>query len=156
MSSEPSRAGLAISNHGLRNSGGIERYAMTLVQGLHDRGVRPTLIAKSFDTSLPEYRWVRPVRVPVALIPSKLRDLWFDWRIGRIKERLGLAPLIGCNQTRWSDIGICGSTHPGFLRAMDRRAGRVDRWKIALERAHLERARVVVAHSRRMQQEQDQ
>ena len=38
---------LAISNHGLRNSGGIERYALTLVRGLHERGLKPTLIAKA-------------------------------------------------------------------------------------------------------------
>ena len=45
---------LAISNHGLRASGGIERYAMTLVRGLHERGLKPVLIAKAFDTALPE------------------------------------------------------------------------------------------------------
>ena len=146
-------ARLAISNHGLRNSGGIERYAMTLVRGLHARGIRPTVLAKAFDASLPEYRWVEPVHLSVRGVPGKLRDLLFDWRIGRAKRRLGLGPLIACNQTRWSDIGICGSTHPGFLEAMGRRAGWNDRWKIALERAHLERSQVIVAHSRRMRDE---
>lgn len=144
---------LAISNHGLRNSGGIERYAMTIVRGLHARGIRPTVIAKAFDTALPEYAWVTPVHTPVRAVPGKLRDLLFDWRIGRAKRRLGLYPLIGCNQTRWSDIGICGGTHPGFLEAMGQRAGVSDRWKIALERAHLERAQTIVAHSRRMRDE---
>ncbi len=87
------------------------------------------------------------------LVPGKLRDLFFDWRIGRAKRRLGLFPLIGCNQTRWSDIAICGSTHPGYLEAMGEVPGAVDRLKIGLERAHLEAARVVVAHSARMQAE---
>ena len=146
-------ATLAISNHGLRNSGGIERYAMTIVRGLHARGIKPTVIAKAFDTTLPEYAWVTPVHTPVRAAPGKLRDLLFDWRIGRAKRRLGLYPLIGCNQTRWSDIGICGGTHPGFLEAMGQRAGVSDRWKIALERAHLERAHTVVAHSALMRDE---
>jgi glycosyltransferase involved in cell wall biosynthesis len=144
---------LAISNHGLRNSGGIERYAMTIVRGLHARGIRPTLIAKAFDTTLPEYAFVDPVHASVGGVPGKLRDLFFDWRIGRAKRRLGLFPLIACNQTRWSDIGICGSTHPGFLEAMGQRARRSDGWKIALERAHLERSRVIVAHSAKMRDE---
>ena len=144
---------LAISNHGLRNSGGIERYAMTLVRGLHAQGVRPTVIAKSFDRHLPEYGWVVPVQTSVKAAPGKLRDLFFDWRIGRAKRRLRLFPLIGCNQTRWSDIGICGGTHPGFLAAMGQSAGWVDRRKIALERAHLEAARTVVAHSAKMRDE---
>ena len=144
---------LAISNHGLRASGGIERYAMTLVRGLHQRGVQPTLIAKAFDTALPEYRWVTPIHTSVKAAPGKLRDLFFDWRIGRVKRRLGLFPLIGCNQTRWSDIGICGGTHPGFLDAMGERATLNDRWKIGLERAHLQNAQTIVAHSMRMRDE---
>jgi glycosyltransferase involved in cell wall biosynthesis len=147
----PSR--LAISNHGLRNSGGIERYAMTLVRGLHECGVKPTLIAKAFDKNLPEYGWVVPVHTSVKAAPGKLRDLFFDWRIGRVKRRLGLFPLIGCNQTRWSDIGICGGTHPGFLEAMGQHATLNDRLKIGLERAHLEAAHTIVAHSERMRSE---
>lgn len=126
---------------------------MTLVRGLHERGIRPTVLAKRFDRDLPEYRWVDPVQLGVSGVPGKLRDLYFDWRIGRAKRRLGLWPLVACNQTRWSDIGICGSTHPGYLAAMRESAGRSDRWKIALERAHLEASRIVVAHSRRMHDE---
>jgi len=144
---------LAISNHGLRNSGGIERYAMTLVRGLHARGITPTVLAKRFDPDLPEYRWVHPIALGVGGMPAKLRDLFFDWRIGRAKRRLGLSPLIACNQTRWADIGICGSTHPGFLEAMGLPTRRSDRWKIALERAHLERSQSIVAHSARMRDE---
>ena len=144
---------LAISNHGLRNSGGIERYAMTLVRGLHQRGVKPVLIAKAFDTNLPEYDWVTPIHTSVRAAPGKLRDLFFDWRIGRVKRRLGLYPLIACNQTRWSDIGICGGTHPGFLAAMGERATLNDRWKIGLERAHLQNSQVIVAHSALMRDE---
>ena len=144
---------LAISNHGLRNSGGIERYAMTLVRGLCQRGVKPVLIAKQFDQSLPEYQWVTPIHTSVKAAPSKLRDLFFDWRIGRVKRRLGLYPLIACNQTRWSDIGICGGTHPGFLAAMGERATLNDRLKIGLEREHFENSQVIVAHSARMRDE---
>ncbi|MGK2898762.1 MAG: glycosyltransferase family 4 protein [Burkholderiaceae bacterium] len=146
---------LAISNHALRHGGGFERYAMTLVRGLHESGVRAVFIAKSFDTSLPEHDWVDPIRLGVTGVPGKLRDLFFDWRIGRIKRRLGaaLGPLIACNQTRWADIAVCGGTHPGYLAAMGQSTRTSDRWKIALERAHFESARVIVAHSGRMRDE---
>lgn len=144
---------LAISNHGLRNSGGIERYALTLVRGLHDRGLRPTFIAKRFDHGLPEVAWVDPIRVRMTGVPGKLHDHFFDWRIRRIKARRGLFPLIACNQTGAADIAICGSTHPGYLAAMGLPAGLSDRWKISLERAHLMNAQVVVAHSQRMADE---
>jgi len=144
---------LAISNHGLRNSGGIERYALTLVRGLHERGLRPVFIARSFDPSLPEVAWVDPIRVRLTGLPAKLRDLTFDWRIRAIKARRGLFPLIACNQTGAADLAICGSTHPGYLAAMGMRAGLSDRWKNALEHAHLSNAQFVVAHSRRMADE---
>ncbi len=144
---------LAISNHGLRSGGGIERYALALVRGLHESGVRPTFIAKSFDRSLPEVAWVDPIRVRMTGLPAKLRDTVFDWRIRSIKQRRDLFPLIACNQTGAADLAICGSTHPGYLEAMGRRARLSDRWKIALEHAHLSHAQVVVAHSRRMADE---
>ena len=144
---------LALSNHALRSSGGMERYAMTLVRGLHARGVRPVFIAKSFDASLDEYRWVDPVAASMFGVPAKLRDICFDWRIGRIKRRLGLCPLLACNTTRWSDIAVCGGNHPGYLEAMGSAVRRSDGWKIALERAHFENAAHIVAHSALMKNE---
>lgn len=144
---------LAISNHGLRASGGIERYALTVVRGLHARGVKPVVIAKAFDATLPEYGWVEPLRVNVGWVPGKLRDLVFDRRIRALKRRLGLFPLIACNQTGAADIAICGSTHPGFLAAMEQRQRWSDGWKISLEHAHLTNAQLIVAHSQRMADE---
>lgn len=141
---------LALSNHGLRASGGIERYALTVVRGLHALGVKPVVIAKAFDATLPEYGWVEPLRVNVGWVPGKLRDLVFDRRIRALKRRLGLYPLIACNQTGAADIAICGSTHPGFLEAMGQAERLSDRWKISLERAHLVNSAVIVAHSQRM------
>ncbi len=147
---------LAISNHGLRNSGGIERYALTLVRGLHARGIKPVFAAKAFDTSLPEYGWVDPLPVRMTGVPGKLRDIWFDWRLRSLKRQGGWAPLIACNQTGAADIAICGSNHPAYLEAMGQRPGRIDRWKIALERDHLTNAKLIVAHSRGLAQQVQQ
>lgn len=144
---------LAISNHGLRASGGIERYALTVVRGLHTLGVKPVVIAKAFDAALPEYGWVEPLRVNVAWLPGKLRDLAFDRRIRSLKRKHRLFPLIACNQSGAADIAICGSTHPGFLEAMAQRQRLSDGWKISLEHAHLINAAVIVAHSQRMADE---
>jgi len=85
---------LTISHHALRHGGGFERYALALVEGMHAAGVRPTFIARSFDERLAEYRWVDPIRLGVTGVPAKLRDLCFDWRIGRVKRRLDLGPVI--------------------------------------------------------------
>ena len=141
---------LVFSNHGLRHSGGIERYLLTLVDALHARGMRPTVIAHRFDRSLPEYGWVDPVLIRTWGLGGALRDRWFDRCLRRLKARRGWYPLIALSQTSVSDIAICGGTHPGFLEAM----GRAPRWKdrlaIALERRHFGNAAIVVAHSRLM------
>ena len=139
---------LVLSNHGLRHSGGIERYLMTLVQGLHRRGIRPTIVAKRFDTALAEYGWVDAVAVSMFGVPGPLRDFWFDRRLQALKRERHWFPLVALNQTAAADIAICGSTHPGHLASLGRTAGWLDRRKIALERRHLHNARVVVAHSR--------
>ena len=146
-------ASLSMCNHALRNSGGIERYALTLVRGMHAQGIRPVVIAKTFDTNLPEYAWVEPLRVRMAGMPAKLRDHYFDWRIGRLKHKHDLFPLLACNQTAAADIAICGGVHPGYLEAMGQQPGWSDRWKKRLEYAHLNNAQIVVAHSQRMADE---
>jgi glycosyltransferase involved in cell wall biosynthesis len=143
-------AELVFSNHGLRHSGGIERYLLTLVDALHARGVRPTVVAHAFDRKLPEYGWVDPVWIRTWSLGGPLRDLWFDWRLRRLKRARGWYPLIALSQTAAADIAICGGTHPGFLAAMGRRTRWKDRLAIGLERRHFGGAALVVAHSRLM------
>ena len=143
----------AICNHALRAGGGIERYALTLVRGLHTRGIRTTFIAKSFDPDLPEYTWVDPVRLSVTGVPGKLRDRWFDWKLSRLKRRSRWFPLVACNQTAAADLAICGSNHPAYLAAMGQTPKLSDRWKTTLEAAQVHNARLVVAHSRGLMQQ---
>lgn len=141
---------VVFSNHGLRHSGGIERYLLTLVDALHARGQRPTVVAHRFDRSLPEYGWVDPVLIRTWGLGGALRDRWFDHRLRQLKRAHRWYPLIALSQTAVADIAVCGGTHPGFLEAMARRAGWRDRLAITLERRHLEHAAVVIAHSRLM------
>ncbi len=143
-------ADLVLSNHGLRHSGGIERYLLTLVDGLRQRGIRPTVVAHKFDTSLPEYRWVDPVLIRTWGLGGALRDRWFDHRLRRLKTQHDWYPLIALSQTAAADIAICGGTHPGYLAAINKTAGWKDRMTITLERRHLQGASVVIAHSQLM------
>ena len=143
-------AHLVLSNHGLRHSGGIERYLLTLVDGLHARGQRPTVVARRFDQTLPEYGWVEPVTIRTWGLGGALRDRWFDLRLRRLKDQRGWYPLIALNRTAAADIAICGGTHPGYLAAVGKRAGWQDRLAITLERRHLQNAVLVIAHSHLM------
>jgi hypothetical protein len=120
-------ADLVFSNHGLRHSGGIERYLLTLVDALHARGVRPTVVAHRFDRRLPEFGWVDAVEINTLGLGGALRDLWFDRQLRRRKRERGWYPLVALSQTSCADIAISGGTHPGFLAAMERTASWKDR-----------------------------
>ncbi len=146
-------ADLVFSNHGLRHSGGIERYLLTLVDALHARGVRPTVVAHRFDRRLPEFGWVDAVEINTLGLGGALRDLWFDRQLRRKKRERGWYPLVALSQTSCADIAISGGTHPGFLAAMGRTASWKDRLAISLERRHFTGAALVVAHSRLMAQQ---
>ena len=111
-------ADLVFSNHGLRHSGGIERYLLTLVDALHNRGVRPTVVAHRFDRRLPEFGWVDAVGINTLGLGGALRDLWFDRQLRRMKRERGWYPLVALSQTAAADIAISGGTHPGFLAAV--------------------------------------
>ena len=75
---------IVFSNHGLRHSGGIERYLLTLVDALHARGQRPTVAAHRFDRTLPEYGWVDAVHIRTWGLGGALRDGWFDHRLRQL------------------------------------------------------------------------
>ncbi len=148
MSRPVTASQIVLSNHGLRRAGGIEAYLATLVRGLHERGIRPTVVAKRFDPTMAEAAWVDAVSPFMFGVPGKLRDRWFDFQLRRLKARHGWFPLIALNQTAAADIAICGSNHPAHLAAMQQTRLRMsDRWKIGLERQHLGNSRVIVAHS---------
>ncbi|MDX3904355.1 MAG: glycosyltransferase family 4 protein [Pigmentiphaga sp.] len=133
--------------------GGMERYAMDLVNGLTQLGIRPVVFATRFEQSIPEYRCIEPVTIKVRGVPGKLRDHWFDARQNHLKATFGIDLLIACKRTGASDVAICGGTHIGHLRSQGRTGGFWDRQQIALERRHYMNARVVIAHSRLMADE---
>ena len=91
-----------------RETKGRGGKTVTLVRGLHEQGVRPTVIAKTIDRSIEEAGWVDATAVSMFGVPGKLRDLWFDRRLRALKKRHGWFPLIALNQTAAADIAISG------------------------------------------------
>src|SRR5512137_3013975 len=104
---------VGISCHALKFGGGMERYAMDLVDGLNALGVRPTVFAKVFDEQLPQYGRVDPVKIDLRWLPGKLRDHAFAALLKRRPERARVTTLIACNRILDADIAVCGGTHPG-------------------------------------------
>lgn len=144
---------IGISSNALKNSGGLERYAMDLVRGFNKVGIKPSFFTREMDSSLAENALVDLRRIPAHLLPGKLRDHYFSWAIRRARESHRVDVLIGCNRVDSAELAICGGTHLGFLRASGKRARQSDRWQIALERRQYANAKMIVAHSERLRQE---
>ncbi|MCW3480948.1 glycosyltransferase family 4 protein [Neisseriaceae bacterium JH1-16] len=134
-------------------SGGFERYALDLVNGLNQLGITPTFFARRFDRSLAEYQLIEPVEIKVGWLPGKLRDGAFSRALATEKARHGVELLIGCNRNAASEIAVCGGTHRGYLAASGKPAGFWDRRQIALESRFYANARRVIAHSALMAEE---
>lgn len=143
---------LGISCNRFGRGGGLERYALDLAGELSRRpGAEVAVFARAVDADLAAALGVRVHRLNVSWLPGKLRDHAFSAALQA--RRTDVDVLIACNRVRGADIAICGGTHSGYLTARGRAPGLIDRLQVRLESAHYADARVVVAHSRRMQQE---
>jgi glycosyltransferase involved in cell wall biosynthesis len=148
---------LGISANALKQSGGLERYALDLIRGLNAAGFtgerKPAFFARTIDTSQPESAMVAAHRINVSLLPSKLRDTYFNWALKRVRKKAQIDVLIGCNRVESSEIAICGGTHIGFLAATGRHERPSDTRQIKIERLQYRHAAVIVAHSEMMRDE---
>lgn len=144
---------LGLSCSALKASGGMERYAMDVVAGLARLGHRPTVFARAFDRSLPDYGRIDPVEISLALVPGKLRDEVFARRLVIARRAHPVDVMIGTNRTRSADIAICGGTHLGHGIASGRPQGFWDRRQVRLEKDFYAGSSIVVAHSRLMADE---
>ena len=151
------RPTLGISANVLKQSGGLERYALDLVRGLNAAGFtgerKPAFFARKIDTSQPESAMVAAHRINVSMLPSKLRDTYFNWALKRARKKAQVDVLIGCNRVESSEIAICGGTHMGFLAATGRHERPSDTRQIKIERLQYRQAVVIVAHSEMMRDE---
>lgn len=116
-------------------------------------GLRPTLYAREIDMSMEEAGWIDAQPLNVRWAPRKLRNLAFNWRLGRRLRQHRPQCLFAINHSPFADVALCGGTHPGSLEAAGRRERRSDRWQIELERRTYTNARAIVAHSKLMGRE---
>ena len=144
---------IGIACHSFRTDGGMGRYVQDLTDGLLQLGFKPVIFTKKIDRTLPNADKVEFVHINCKWLPSKLRDYYYNWRLGSLRCEHGIDVMISCNRNTHSDIGICGGTHLGFCRAMDRSMGYFDHRMVALEKEYYARCGLIVAHSNGMHKE---
>ena len=138
---------IGITCNSFKNSGGMERYTLDLVNGFVKKGIRVVIFTQKADFNLPESKLVEIVIVPCKFILGKLRPQYFSWRLKSLKKKHPVDVMIGCCRTLYTDLYICGGTHPGFLRETKKKVGFFDKLTCAFEEKVYRGAKKIVAHS---------
>lgn len=55
--------------------GGMERYLLDIVNGLSKTNITPKIYSAKFDTALPEYDLINPVKINLSFVPKKMENL---------------------------------------------------------------------------------
>lgn len=133
-----------------KNSGGTERYLLDLINGFANIGVSPDVYATYFDKTIPEYRKIASHQINLKLIPKVLRTLLLSKYTQEKKTNNEV--IISLAYTE-SDIVICGGQHIGYLNSINKKTDFSSRIKIKLEKKALDKARLIIAHSKLMKEE---
>ena len=134
-------------------SGGMETFAINLVEAIVQSGNTPVIFCKKVDISLPVYKHCEIHILPCHWLPNKLQLTIFDRLVRIARKRHPVDFMYGCCLSSSADIPFCGGTHIGFLKAMKKKPTWSDRTTIELEREQYTNCKMIVAHSKLMKNE---
>ena len=130
--------------------GGMERYLIDIVNGLSQANITPKIYSAKFDTALPEYNLINPIKINLSFVPKKLRTSFLSYFSNKYKEKSEIS--LTTSYTL-SDVVICGGNHKGYLQASKKKTSISDRFKIMGEQKSLNQSKYVIAHSALMKKE---
>lgn len=130
--------------------GGIERYLLALVNGLHRRGITPNVCSLTFDKRIPEYQYIHPVRFALWFVPKQYAMRVFSFFLRKKRHNLGV--MISTTHT-FCDIAICGGNHKGYINAIKKIPSAKDKLKMRQEHRVYHEAKLIIAHSELMKKE---
>ena len=130
--------------------GGMERYIIDIVNGLSQANITPKIYSAKFDTTLPEYTLINPVKINLSFVPKKWRTSFLSYFSNKYKETSEIS--LTTSYTL-SDVVICGGNHKGYLQASKKNPSISDRFKIMGEQKSLNQSKYVIAHSALMKKE---
>lgn len=133
-----------------KKGGGSERYVLDIINGFTQNNIKCRVYSTDFDTSLPEYQQIEAKKANLSLIPKKLR---LPFLSNFIKKQKSADEIILSMTHTYNDITICGGQHKGYLRAINKKATLLDKFKIANEKKCFTQAKLIIAHSELMKKE---
>ncbi|MFC0179627.1 glycosyltransferase family 4 protein [Thorsellia kenyensis] len=131
-------------------SGGMERYSLDLIKGLNEKGIMPFVLTSRFDKKLLSLVDFKPIIINRPKILGKLGIHFFNFKLNYYKRKYHIDLLVACNRNTSSEIAICGGTHIGFLKAINKKPKIWDKIEIALEKRMYSKAKYIIAHSNLM------
>ncbi|MBA4284319.1 MAG: hypothetical protein C0434_02150 [Xanthomonadaceae bacterium] len=139
---------VALVHYSFRRGGGMESYLADLVRGFRAAGDTVDVYAREVDADWARTLGANAYRLLPLPLPRRWRNRVFASRIARLELTERYPLVISLARTRGQHIAINGGAHPGFCAAMQRPDSAHDRIETRLERAMLDSATTVVAHSR--------
>lgn len=132
----------------LAHSGGMERYALDLIEYLVSQGHDIIVYAKKADLSIPIAKKIKVVVKSFKFYPQKLKDYAFSSFLEKefLKENFDVT--LGCSRNDATDVILCGGTHLGFVENVKKKADFFDKMVIKLEKSEFKHAKLIVAHSK--------
>ncbi|MBB6056912.1 glycosyltransferase family 4 protein [Tolumonas osonensis] len=151
--SNDSMTGINIIYHTIKPGGGMERYALDLIENLSARNIPLRVIARKISWPGIAPSSVEFVKVPDFTPFSRINKHLFD--ITALKYINNAWPTIGLTRVSGpTDIAVVGGTHKGFLNAVKKtHHGIFDYLTIKRETSFYKHAKCIVAHSRQVGQE---
>ena len=135
-------------------SGGMEQYALNVIDALIKMRHTPVVFTMKADPSLPAYPHceVHVCSLP-KWMPNKLNVVHFNRWLKKVRNTIPVEFLLGCCTAVTADIVICGGNHIGYLKAMKKTPMFYDRWIINIERELYAHTKFVVCHAATMHRE---
>lgn len=130
----------------LKFGGGMERYAIDLIDGFTALQDHVTFYARQIDPELIRKKDINVRKVPGFSFPRELRDYYFYRKIDGLSTKLD-GFHISLSRLKVKDIAVCGGTHLGYLKNTRRKKRIFDKLQIFLEKKFYENCKIIVAHS---------
>lgn len=137
-------------------SGGMETYALNIVQACLELGHKPVVFCKKADRSLSFASQCEVHEYSLKLLPNKLYFYLFHRWLTQITNAVPVDFSIGCCLGGYPEVMACGGTRIGYLQAMHKPVMPWDRLIIDIEQAAYDKAKIVIAHADKMRKELEQ
>lgn len=144
---------IAIIHHQYAKKGGMESYLLDLLAGFACRGDETTIFTYHVDKNMPIGRAQKIVYLWLSWCPKIIRKFFFIYCINKKFDRSKFDLSLNLTRTASQNIAICGGTHRGYLKHLNKKPTLKDRLEIYFEQKSFAQTPVIIAHSQLLKHE---